>query len=151
MSMLRMVALAFVLTAGCSWFNPDYYSANESTRDFFRLPTAEQRERFRALDLEHQYELLVFGIDAIHPPAAYLATEFAEQGEVIVPLLKKKLASEQRELAVRDIAWVLSEMDGLKIYRVSQDAELMRLLGGRANAMKGISKRQTLELMARLH
>jgi len=148
--MLRIGAACVGLLGACMLFNPDYYAADRATREFFRLPTHDQRDRFGKFDAETQYKLLLFGNDVMHPPALYLATEFAKQGPSLVPSLENKLRNERKEQAIRDIVLVLSEMDGLRVYSVSRDSALMDLLVRRTNEMHGAWREATLEMLAKI-
>ena len=103
---------------------------------FFSQTTDEEVKRFHEYDPETQYELLIVGNQVVHPPALYLAEEFAKQGKSIVPLLRGKLAAAKQELTVRDIVLVLGDMQRLGFYDVRGNASLIALVQERIATMQ---------------
>lgn len=73
------VLLCCAFLFGCN-FGDSEVEPNQFDRDFFRLSTDAQVKRFHEYDLQTQYELVIVGNQVVHPPAIYLAEEFAEQG-----------------------------------------------------------------------
>lgn len=135
--MRQVIALFFALFfLGCAPKEAEVVPT-QLHRDFFHLPTSEQVKRFHEYDIETQYELLVVGNQVVHPPAIYLAEEFAKQGKSIVPLLRNKLAEAKQEATVRDVVGILAEMHRLRTYDVASDANLMALVKERTAAMRG--------------
>jgi len=118
--------------------------------DYFQLSMASQIAEFKNHSIDEQYELYIYGNQVVHPPAIYLARPFAEQGSSIVPLLSAKLRATEKETTIRDIAAVFSEVSKLKLYDFSKDPELMQLLDQRANAMHGVWKKTTLEMISQI-
>ncbi len=143
-------ALIFVLYGCVS--NADDVQPSKLVGDFYRtyISTSEQIKQFKNYSLDEQYELYLFGNQVVHPPATYLAAPFAKQGPIIVPFLKAKLEATQKEVTIRDIAAVLSELARLKLYDFSRDSELMGLLERRANDMQGIWKKIVLDMISEI-
>lgn len=118
--------------------------------DFYHMTTAEQISQFKNHSLDEQYELFIFGNQEVHPPAIYLAPQFAKRGPTVVPFLRAKLESVQNEETVRDIVTILAELARMKLYDFSKNVELMELLEQKANNMQGIWKKITLEMIAEI-
>ena len=123
---------------------------NKMINDFFQKSTSEQLQLFNRYSLEEQYELFLFGNQVVHPPAVYLSQPFAEQGPIIVPFLKSKLETTQKEVTIRDIIAVFHELAGLKLYNFSEDPDLLGLIERKANKMDGIWKETTLKLISEI-
>lgn len=124
--------------------------SNKFVRDFFKMTTSEQIEKFKNYSLEEQYELFLFGNQVVHPPAIYLSRPFAEQGSSIIPFLKAKIEATDKEVTIRDIVTVFSELARLKLYNFSKDPELMGLLKRKENNMSGIWKETTLKMISEM-
>lgn len=139
--------IIFIL-CGCV-SNGDNLKHSKLVSDFYHtyISPSERIKQFKNYSLDEQYELFLFGNQVVHPPATYLATPFAKQGPVIVPFLKTKLESAQKEVTIRDIVAVLSELARLKLYDFSKDHDLMDLLERRAKEMDGIWKDTTLKMI----
>lgn len=118
--------------------------------DFFHMPASEQVQRFKDYSLEEQYELFLFSITVIHPPTSRLVRPFAEQGPIIVPLLKTKLENEQDEWTNSYIFQVFSELARLKLYDFPGDPVLMELLDRKANLLSGYWKENALEIISEM-
>jgi hypothetical protein len=112
--------------------------------------TDEQERQFSKYNLEEQYDLYIFGNQVVHPPASYLACQFAKQGPVIVPFLKNKLKAAHEEATIRDIVLVFLWLSRLKLYDIPKDQELMGLLNQRVSNMHGIWKETTLEMLTKI-
>ncbi|MEF9388678.1 hypothetical protein V4890_24100 [Ralstonia solanacearum species complex bacterium KE056] len=140
------VLLCCAFLFGCN-FGESEIEPNQFDSDFFRLSTDTQVKRFHEYDLQIQYELVIVGNQVVHPPAIYLAEEFAEQGAAAIPFLRDKLASAKKEATVRDIVAILAEMHRLKSYNVGNDSALMRLVDERVNSMQGQWKSVTLHML----
>ncbi|MDB0574078.1 hypothetical protein LBW59_25470 [Ralstonia solanacearum] len=117
--------------------NESEITQSQFDREFFRLSTAEQVKKFQGYDLETQYELLIVGNQVVHPPALYLAEEFAKQGKSIIPFLRSKLAATKQESTVRDVVAVLAEMQRLGSYEVKGDASLVAFVKERIAGVQG--------------
>jgi hypothetical protein len=96
-----------------------------STSTFFSLPRNERADKFEALDLPVQYKLYLHGVRNIEPPALELGTRIAKRGKDAVPFLSGILQAASSGLDVRDAIYVLYAMDGLGLYRVKNDKELV--------------------------
>src|SRR5690349_7961374 len=111
---MRRVVLFLCITflLGCTHLEPGV-TLTQTHREFFRLTTDEQVEKFHNYDLSTQYELLIIGNQLIHPPLIFLTREFAKNGAPAVPFLYDKLASAKKEVTVRDIANTLTRMQNM--------------------------------------
>ena len=118
--------------------------------DFYHMSIGEQVQRFKDYRLEEQYELFLFGTLVVHPPAIHLIRPFAEQGPIILPFLKTKLETVQNEWTIYNIIRVFSELARLKIYDVSKDSELKRLIDRKVNNMRGIWKKSALKTISEM-
>jgi hypothetical protein len=114
------------------------------------MSTSEQVQKFKNYSLDEQYEIFLFGNQAVHPPAVYLANPFAEQGPIIVQFLKVKLKNARKEVTIRDIVSVFSELARMNLYDFSKDSELMGLLDRKVNDMRGIWKETTLKMISEI-
>ncbi|MHA6881788.1 hypothetical protein [Ralstonia pseudosolanacearum] len=139
---LLLCAFLFGCNSGDSEIEP-----NQFDRDFFHLSTEAQVKKFHEYDMKTQYELVIVGNQVVHPPAIYLAEEFAEQGEAAIPFLRDKLASTKKEVTIRDIVAIFTEMHRLKSYKFSNDSSLMRLVDERVNSMQGQWKSVTVQML----
>lgn len=118
--------------------------------DYFGKSTSEQIEHFRDFPIDQQYSLYIYGNQERHPPAVYLSHPFAEQGEKIIPFLKSKLEKAQKEVTIRDIVSVLSEMASQDLYNFKNDNELLTILRKKIDGMKGIWKESTERMLAEI-
>jgi len=133
--MQRLTLLLCIFLAGCI-SNTTEIAPRQFHRDFFKLPVSEQVRQFHEYDLETQYELLIVGNQVAHPPAFYLTTGFAAQGESVISFLTDKLDETRSDLTVRDIVAVLAKMQHLQSYDVGNDVHLMTLVEERVAAMR---------------
>lgn len=117
--------------------NESEVEPSQADRDFFRQSTSEQVKKFNEFGPETQYELLIVGNQLVHPPALYLAEEFARQGKAIIPFLRSKLTAANKDATVRDVVAILSEMQRMGSYEVKSDASLMALVEERLATMQG--------------
>ncbi|WP_013207825.1 hypothetical protein [Ralstonia solanacearum] len=127
--------------------NGSEITPSQFDREFFRLSTAEQVKKFQGYNPDTQYELLIVGNQVVHPPALYLAEEFAKQGKSIIPFLRSKLAATKQESTVRDVVAVLAEMQRLGSYEVKCDASLMAFVEERVAGMQGQWKAATRHML----
>ncbi len=118
--------------------------------DFFHMPASEQVKLFKDHSLEEQYKLFLFSITVIHPPTRRLIRPFAEQGPIIVPLLKTKLENEQNYWIITNIIRVFSELARLKLYDFPGDSVLMELLDRKANTLSGYLKESALKKISEM-
>ena len=135
--MRQVMTLICLIFFGACISNDPEFAPSQFDRDFFNLTTNEQIKQFSKYGIETQYELLVVGNQVVHPPALYLIEEFARKGETVIPFLHTKLNQAKRDVAVRDIVAILSEMQRLRTYDVQGDASLMALAENRIAAMQG--------------
>ena len=143
-------AIAFIMV-GCSLYKSNV-KCSKLTNDFFHITSIDERMRqFPNHTINEQYELYIFGNQVVHPPAIYLAPLFAEQGPIIIPLLRSKLEAAPEELTIRDIVSVLRWMAKLKLYDFSKDLELISLLDKRVRDMNGIWKPITYKMFSEIH
>ena len=98
--------------------------------------TFERREELRGILAS---ELVV------RPPALYLSDQIAEQGEVIVPILKSKLRTKKTESTVRDIVQVVWWLGKSRRCACLKDQELIDLLEQQVRDMHGIWREITLK------
>jgi len=145
----KIIYCIFILLTGCASGVAEV-QPNRIIEDFYRLPTSDQLKAFKTHSVEEQYDLFLFGNQAVHPPAIYLARPFAEQGARIVPFLKNKLITTRDETTIRDIITIFSELSHLKLYNFPKDAQLLDLLEQEANSMQGIWKDTTIKMVANI-
>ena len=103
---------------------------------FFKQPRESRLERMRQYSVEDQYKIYRFGHDKIEPPALYLAAPIAEKGAAVIPFLTEQMKSDKDDLAVRDILFLLEEMQWRKTFDARKDASLMQLLDTRVPGIK---------------
>lgn len=138
-----------MLLIGCA-SNLGEVWATRMIEDFYRLSTSEQLKAFKNYSVEEQYDLFLFGNQAVHPPAIYLVRLFSEKGAEIVPFLKSKLINARDRATIRDITSILSELSYLKLCNVQGDAGLLNVLEQKANSMQGIWKDTTIKMVAEI-
>lgn len=119
----------------------------EGAKDFFNMSKASQKEDFKSRSLDGQYELYLFGMGVVHPPAMYLAEPFAQQGSEVVPFLTSKVKTAEDEFTIYAIVFVFSEMARQGQYDFSKDPQLVGVLETRVERMHGIWRESTLEML----
>ena len=149
MSIKFICTIFLVILVGCLSSTADM-KANKLAGDFFQMTTSEQVNQFKNYSLDEQYEIFLFGNQVVHPPAIYLSRPFAEQGPIVVPFLKAKLKKTQKEVTIRDIVTVFSELTRLRLYDFSKDPNLMELLDMKTNKMNGIWKETTIQMLSEI-
>ncbi len=132
----KMIVFLALLVSACS-FSQHEARLSEVEQDFFNLSIQDRVNKFTEYSVESQYRLLIFGNQVVHPPAMYLASEFAKNGEVGLSFLKEKLVEVDDEVTIRDIAYTIKEMDRLGFYDVKADVDLMSLLEEKVTSMNG--------------
>lgn len=142
--MISLLCTLFLL--GCIP-NESRVEPSQADRDFFRQPTSVQVKKFNELGPEAQYELLIVGNQLVHPPALYLVEEFARQGKVVIPFLRSKLTNANKDVTIRDVVAILSEMQRMGSYEVKSDATLMALVEEKLAAMQGQWKPVTQRML----
>ena len=129
--------ILFVLFGGAYYVLYRYFiphiSPSDLTRNFFYKSVDERIQQFSGYSMEEQYDLLLYGLQVVHPRTRYLVEEFANQGPIIVPFLKTKLKTTTDEQTIYDIVLVFSELARIKRYDFSKDQELNDLLHQRAS------------------
>lgn len=119
----------------CNGISESSFPCRKYAKQFFEQPSDKRVIEFGKLDIETQYCIFLYGNQVIHPPAIYLATEFAKQPSIL-PFLTNKLKETKDDLTIRDIVYVISELERMKLYAVGRDKNLMVLLNYKANEMK---------------
>jgi len=118
---------------------------------FFKHPRETRLQRLKQYSLEDQYKIYRYGHDKIEPPVLELADPIAQKGKAAVPFLKHKLESEQEDLAVRDILYLLEQMLWMNTFDARQDEALMQALKARVAQIKNenvkFSSRDMLEFI----
>ena len=126
-------------------------NTNKFCHKFFnKYDSDEQEKQFQNYNIDEQYVLLIYGNQAVHPPVMWLITEFAKQGEIIVPFIRVKLENTNNELTIRDIIYTFEELARLKLYDFSKDPRLMELIEKRANGMKSPWKDIVCNMVSRI-
>ena len=148
MSMKVLLAFSLCITCCVSCYARPFDT--KSLEKFFERPRLEQLDCFAKLNVEDQFRVYIYGSEVIQPHALYLARTYAEEGEKVVPFLKKKLEHAQKGITVRDIAQVFSEMTQLNFYDASADKELIALLEGQAKALGGVWVGTTFDIIDRI-
>jgi len=122
-----------LLLLGCSGVRPGDDQA--IAQKFYEQPVQAQLGAFHTHPPSDQLALYFYGNQQRHPPAIYLARCFALNGASAIPLLKEKLDSKPGDLDVRDIAYLLENIDSMGQYDVSSDKVLMTTLAARVDEM----------------
>jgi len=118
---------------------------------FFRQPVQRQLAHFRKYDLGTQYTLYLCGMQSIHPPALYLAEPLAKRGAEAVNIVKNDLAETHDDLRIRDLVFLIVEIDKVGTYDVRHDAELLRTIRESVSRIRDRHwKETTEEMLARL-
>ena len=142
------ILLILLLLTSCGPPSADISIDEKVAQDFFELSSKARMEQLKRHSLEEQYQLYLYGQQKIHPPTIYLSTPFAENGPVIVPLLKRELKTVKEDATIIDIAEVLAELQQLKKYRVAQDKELMQVFQARVDHIEDAYwKRYALQIV----
>jgi len=135
------------ICCACSSVSESSFPCRKYAKQFFEQPSDKRVAEFGKLDIETQYCIFLYGNQVIHPPAIYLATEFAKQPSVL-PFVTIKLKETKDDLTIRDIVYVISELERMKLYAVGRDKDLMALLNNKANEIKNDSwKKLTIETL----
>lgn len=127
-----MASILISICCACSSVSESRFPCRNYAKQFFEQSSDKRVIEFAKLDIEKQYCIFLYGNQVIHPPAIYLATEFAKQPSVL-PFVTGKLRDTQDDLTIRDIVYVISEIDRMKLYAVGRDKDLMKLLSRKAN------------------
>jgi hypothetical protein len=112
---------------------------------FYRQSTIDQQRTFRRHALDEQFKLFLFGNQVRHPPALYLADCFALNSPSAVSLLRARLAVDNHDLTVRDIAMLLATIDAMGTYDVAADNQLLRALNSQIAKMRNAGWRDSAE------
>jgi hypothetical protein len=117
--MKHVVAVAALLLMSCQSSIPAQY------KDFFEKPRSERLEAYKRYSLTEQYDLMQLGNTVVHPPMIELVYSFADNGRIVVPILKERLSEADDDTEIRDIAHVALLLDEKGLYDSSNDAALM--------------------------
>lgn len=127
---------ACVLQSGYSYFAKDFFNSTNPK---------EWVNRMQSLSLEDQYRIYVYGMQVMHPPFFELAKPIAVRGRQAVPFLISKLDTTD-DFEVRDIVFIIWEMERLRIYNAKDDIKLIESINKRIFKIKDPSwKRMTLD------
>jgi len=146
MRIVLLSLLVCLVLCGC----PRQPKETQLVREFFSLSSDEQERQFRHYTLEQQYELYIFGMEVVHPPAMYLARAFAERGPAVVPFLLEKLKRTQDDSVVFDIFIVFAELKMLKHFDPARHPEVLIALEDRAASIKGPWKEPVLKVLSEI-
>lgn len=112
----------------------------EYAKQFGGLSSRERIARFDEFDINTQYCIFLYCNQIVHPPLLNLGTELARQ-PLVLPFIVNKLKDAEDDLTIRDTIYVIEQLSSLKLYAVSQDKELMKLLYKKANEIKDVGWR----------
>lgn len=145
-----IIFILISISCACSGKSESRFPCKKYADQFFKLSSNGQVNEFGKLDLQTQYCIFIYGNQVIHPPAIYLATEFAKQPSAL-PFLISKLKEAKDDLTIRDIVYAISELERMKLYAVGLDRDLMNLLYLKANEIKnGDWRKLTIETINEL-
>ena len=130
------VFILLLLTSSCVVAE----NKNSSMKTFFQKTTSEQIDDFGRHQIEEQYELIYFGNKIVHPPAVYLISNFAKNGQAAVPLLEMKLESSRDDSEIRDIVMIFSEMSVQGSYLIPCESKTMFMLDKKISSLNSLWK-----------
>jgi hypothetical protein len=97
-----VISIVLIVIAACSEAPPECNKYNS----FFDLPISERENQLHQYPVEQQVDICVCGMRR-EPPTIYLADPLAEAGDVSVPLIVSRLASERSEAGQRNLIYLL--------------------------------------------
>ena len=103
---------------------------------FFRMTQREQLHRFGSYDISVQYNIYLFGLNAVHPPALYLDDQLASGGIGTADVIRQAMLLPQYDHEMWAIIGVLKRMRALGYYDICADSSLMRRTSERIRQMK---------------
>jgi hypothetical protein len=127
---MRIALLALAVLSGCQ------PGSSIDAGGFYSLPESKQQQQLRTFDVEDQLDIVLYGMERLHPPPIYLYSCFAANGEAGVTAIRRRLA--QRRLndpAVVDVGAILEYANGAGTYPVWKDTQLVRALSERVEQM----------------
>lgn len=144
--MLAMLMLAFVLTgSNCGRDYPPEHRA------FLDLPRDQRRTAIANYPPEEQVALYISAMLAKHPPHLELADAVAENGEVVLPILLRRIQEDEREVVQVDLLYVLARMQEMGRANVAADAETIAALRSVVASMQDPEwKARASELLAQI-
>ena len=116
------IAIACVATLGCTDY-PDAYAA------FLDLPRDQRAAAIAGYPPEQQVDLYLWDLRVKHPPALELADAVARSGDRVLPILVRRIATEESERTRVDLLYVVLRIQELGVVDVAQDTEIMSALG----------------------
>ena len=115
------IAIACIAAFGCTDY-PDAYTA------YLVLPPDERAAAIAKYPPEQQVDLYLWDRRVKHPPAPGLADALARSGDRVLPVLVRRIWTEESERARVDLLYVVLRMQALGVVDVAQDTEVMRSL-----------------------
>jgi len=147
--MRKIVCIVSLLIVFGCMPNPDI-PPSESTMDFYNTPLPVREQKFKTYSLDEQYKVLIYGIQARHPPDGAVVLWFAEEGLNVIPFLIDKLRVTQDERTIYAIIRVFSTMALKRRYDFSKDQEILTLLDQKAQGIQGIGKDAVLRMISQV-
>ncbi len=102
---LVLVCVAFLVAGYSGCTDPQMKEA----KAIVRMPPTERRQALAALSPERQLDVYVFAASNVEPPLL-LAGDIAPHGQLVLPALKRRLASEQNEVRFTQLLLILVAM-----------------------------------------
>ena len=115
------IAIACVAAFACTDY-PDAYAG------FLDLPRDQRAAAIAGYPPEQQVDLYLWDRRVKHPPAADLADAVARSGDRVLPILVRRIATEESEETRVDLLYVVLRIQALDVVDVAQDTEIMRAL-----------------------
>ena len=132
------IGLSFSLVSGCALAGDDFSSLGcpSLKKTFFGKSTSSQISEFGKYSIEEQYAIFLCGNQEREPPAAYLATPFAQRGAAAVGFLKSKLVATSDDATIVDILRIVVEMNRQNTYNVASDIDLVTAMSESVGRVK---------------
>jgi hypothetical protein len=118
---IAIASLAGLAAFACTDY-PDAYTA------YLVLPSDERAAAITEYPPEQQVELYLWDLRVKHPPAPGLADAVARNGDRVLPILVRRIATEESERDRVDLLYVVLRIQSLGIVDVARDPEIMRTL-----------------------
>ena len=118
---LAMVVLLVLLTFSISWYSSGGWHCLTPSAKLLGQTRHVRDSVFATLDGEDAFHVFVCG----YPAQLGLLDAFARMGASAIPVLRRHLTSERRELTIASILQVLDEMQFTRTYNVRADSALL--------------------------
>jgi hypothetical protein len=110
--------------------------SDKLSKTFFHESFKEQLTTYNNYSFEDQYDIYIYGIRHIEPPAMYLSEYLTKEGKQIVSPLSAKLSTASEDSEIRAIIQMFYLMNQLRTLNVGHDRQLTMLLVKSAERMR---------------